>query len=122
MKTRLNIKLIFAVILLATTAVTPLLSRDTRAQGMADKTQGQNVYNYWCTPCHAPGPGHPGTQSLQVKYGNSGIPAVLEQREDLSPEFVQTIVRKGIMSMAPFRKTEISDNELAAIAAYLSQK
>ena len=88
-----------------------------------DKSAGERpaVYNYWCTPCHAPGPGHPGTQSLQIKYRDLNVPPVLEDREDLTPEYVKTIVRKGIMSMAPFRKTEITDAELEDIATYLAK-
>lgn len=82
--------------------------------------QGVEVFGFWCAPCHAPGPGHPGTQSLQVKYGGE-IPAVLEERTDLTPAAVEVFVRQGVLSMAPFRKTEVSDADLAAIGAYLSQ-
>ena len=81
---------------------------------------GQAVYEHWCAPCHAPGPGHPGTQSLQIKYGGK-TPAVLLERTDLSPQAVATFVRQGILLMAPFRKTEISDAELAALTAYVAK-
>jgi mono/diheme cytochrome c family protein len=90
------------------------------AQTGPNVERGKAVFSYWCAPCHAPGPGHPGTQSLQIKYGES-LPAVLEQREDLTPEVVKTFVRQGVMSMAPFRKTEINDQELDALAAYLAR-
>jgi mono/diheme cytochrome c family protein len=83
--------------------------------------RGEVVYDKWCTPCHAPGPGHPGTQSLQVKY-RGALPAVLEEREDLTPETVRTFVREGILLMAPFRKTEITDAELDDLAAYLTEE
>jgi mono/diheme cytochrome c family protein len=86
----------------------------------ADKPSGQAVYEHWCAPCHAPGPGHPGTQSLQVKYGGK-TPAVLLERTDLSPQAVAVFVRQGVLLMAPFRKTEISDAELAALTAYVAQ-
>jgi mono/diheme cytochrome c family protein len=81
---------------------------------------GQAVYEHWCVPCHAPGPGHPGTQSLELKYGGK-VPAVLLERKDLSPQAVATFVRQGILLMAPFRKTEISDAELAALTAYVAK-
>jgi mono/diheme cytochrome c family protein len=90
------------------------------AQGSPDLARGQAVFAHWCAPCHAPGPGHPGTQSLQLKY-NGELPAVLEEREDLTPDAVELFVRQGVMSMAPFRKTEISDPDLDALAAYVSQ-
>lgn len=89
------------------------------AEGAPDPDRGRAVFEHWCAPCHAAGPGHPGTQSLQIKYGGT-VPAVLEQREDLTPAAVRTFVRQGILSMAPFRKTEITDAELEDLAAYLS--
>lgn len=82
---------------------------------------GEAVYNRWCVHCHAPGRGMPGTESLQVKYGGK-LPAVLRERSDLSPQAVAQFVRSGVLSMPPFRKTEISDAELAAVAAYVAHK
>lgn len=89
------------------------------AQGGPDHERGRGVYEHWCAPCHAPGPGHPGTQSLAIKYDGS-LPAVLLERDDLTPEAVKTFVRQGILSMAPFRKTEITDDELEDLAAYVA--
>jgi mono/diheme cytochrome c family protein len=81
---------------------------------------GQAVYEHWCAPCHAPGPGHPGTQSLQLKYGGKTPPVLLE-RTDLAPQAVSVFVRQGVLLMAPFRKTEITDAELAALSAYVAK-
>lgn len=86
----------------------------------AAEPSGQKVYEHWCAPCHAPGPGHPGTQSLQLKYGGK-TPAVLLERTDLSAQAVAAFVRQGVLLMAPFRKTEISDAELAALSAYVAK-
>jgi (+)-pinoresinol hydroxylase len=47
--------------------------------------------------------------------------AVLENRTDLSAALVQTVVRTGIGSMPPLRKSELSDADLAAVAAYLTR-
>jgi (+)-pinoresinol hydroxylase len=85
------------------------------------KPVGEAVYSHWCAPCHAPGPGHPGTESLQLKYGGT-MPAVLVERTDLTPQIVATFVRQGVLLMAPFRKTEITDAELAALAAFVTAK
>jgi len=81
---------------------------------------GQAVYEHWCAPCHAPGPGHPGTQSLQLKYSGK-IPPVLIERTDLAPQTVTQFVRQGVLLMAPFRKTEITDAELASLSAYVAR-
>jgi len=93
------------------------------AEPAAAKTpapSGQAVYEHWCAPCHAPGPGHPGTQSLQIKYAGKTSPVLLE-RTDLAPQAVAVFVRQGVLLMAPFRKTEISDAELAALTAYVAK-
>jgi mono/diheme cytochrome c family protein len=86
----------------------------------AAEPSGQAVYEHWCAPCHAPGPGHPGTQSLQLKYAGK-TPAVLLDRTDLNAQAVAAFVRQGVLLMAPFRKTEISDAELAALTAYVAK-
>lgn len=80
---------------------------------------GKQSYAKWCAPCHAPSPGLAGTLALRTKY-NGELPPALEDRTDLTPETVAYFVRNGVAWMAPFRKTEISDAELAAIGAYLS--
>ena len=94
-----------------------LFSSMARAQTAA-QLRGQAVYEHWCAPCHAAGPGHPGPQSLEIKY-RGGLPAVLEERADTTPEFIRPMVGEGILMMAPFRKTEVTDDELDDIVAYL---
>ena len=47
--------------------------------------------------------------------------SVAEERTDLQPAFVKSVVRHGIQAMPFFRKTEISDPDLDAIAAYLAR-
>jgi (+)-pinoresinol hydroxylase len=86
----------------------------------AADSPGRTIYDKWCAPCHAPGPGHPGTQALDALYHGSK-PGALEQRDDLTAPFITTIVRQGVYSMPFFRKTEIDDAELTALAAYLTR-
>jgi len=83
--------------------------------------RGKAVFDEWCASCHAPGPRHPGTQALDALYKGTK-PGALEQRTDLVPRLTETFVRKGVSVMAPYRKTEISDADLAALAAYLAPK
>jgi mono/diheme cytochrome c family protein len=82
---------------------------------------GEAVYAHWCSHCHDAGRGNPGTQSLQVKYGGK-VPAVLLERSDLSAAAVTQFVRQGVLSMPPFRKTEITDAELAVLSAYVASR
>jgi mono/diheme cytochrome c family protein len=84
----------------------------------AKAARGEQVFTYWCAPCHSAGPGMPGTQALQAKYGGK-LPALLLQRSDLTPQLVAYIVRNGVSVMPYFRKTEIGDADLAALAAYI---
>jgi mono/diheme cytochrome c family protein len=81
---------------------------------------GQRVYEKWCAPCHAPGPDHPGTTALAALYKGSKPPALVD-RTDLTPPVVKQFVRHGVSVMPFFRKTEISDAELDALAAFLSK-
>ena len=84
--------------------------------------RGAAVFNNWCSACHSRGPQNaPGTASLQMKY-QGAVPAALEERRDLTPEVVKVFVRNGVAMMAPFRKTELSDADLDALAAYLTQR
>jgi (+)-pinoresinol hydroxylase len=74
-----------------------------------------------CAICHGKGPGRPGTRSLRAKY-HGRLPALLERRTDLTASYIKYIVRHGVTVMPPFRKTEVSDADLDAIAAYLTRK
>ncbi|HTW22792.1 MAG TPA: cytochrome c [Candidatus Baltobacteraceae bacterium] len=80
--------------------------------------RGHKVYQKWCYPCHGPGADKPGTASLAARGQK---PAVLEERTDLTPPAIKTFVRHGTLFMPTFRKTEISDADLDAIAAYLTK-
>lgn len=82
---------------------------------------GKQVFDKWCAACHASGPRYPGTASLAAKYGKD-MPAALEERKDLTPETVAYFVRHGVSIMPPFRKTEITDQQLTALGAYLSHQ
>jgi mono/diheme cytochrome c family protein len=84
--------------------------------------RGAAVFNNWCSACHSRGPlNAPGTTSLQNKYQGS-VPAALEDRKDLTAEVVKLFVRNGVATMPQFRKTEVSDTDLDALAAYLTRR
>ena len=80
--------------------------------------RGHKVYDKWCFPCHGTGVGKPGTASLAARGQK---PAVLEERTDLTAPAIKIFVRHGVLFMPTFRKTEISDADLDAIAAYLTR-
>jgi mono/diheme cytochrome c family protein len=94
------------------------------AQDAATVAQGKAVFARTCAPCHGADKGDfgramlPGTDALRIKYKGQ-LPALLEQRTDLTPAAIKVFVRKGTWSMPPFRKTEISDAEIDAVSAYI---
>ena len=83
--------------------------------------RGQQVYDAWCGHCHNTGPGNPGTIALEVRY-QGAKPAALMERTDLTPDLTRFFVRNGLSIMPPFRKTEITDADLEALAAYLAPR
>ena len=96
-------------------AAGPASAQDPQAYGHA-------VFEKWCAPCHAPVSGNerlPGTSTLESIY-KGAKPAALEQRTDLTAVLVAFYVRHGDNAMPWFRKTEISDADLAALGAYLA--
>ncbi len=82
--------------------------------------RGYVQYQNYCSMCHGVGAGKPGTLALQAKY-KGAVPALLANRTDLTPQLIKNYVRNGISVMPIFRKTEISDADLDAIAAYLTR-
>jgi (+)-pinoresinol hydroxylase len=101
-------------------AAEPAASTTASAQPASELPPGKAVFDRWCAECHAPGHGHPGTQQLGWTRGEKF--AVLEQRKDLAADYVKLVVRRGLVEMPPYRPTEISDAELAQLAAYLARK
>lgn len=96
----------------------------TLASAQANVDRGHVVFEKWCAPCHAGGIGSggrafPGTASLELKY-KGAKPAALEQRTDLPGPVLKVFMRNGSLAMPAFRKVEIPDSDIDAIAAYLA--
>jgi mono/diheme cytochrome c family protein len=111
-----------AIAVLATAAAPGLLISTSAAaadEGAAPAA-GRLVYERWCAACHDPGIEHPGTNALMTKYQGVKSGVILEWN-DLSPELVRHLVRTGMSVMPHFRRTEISDPDLDALASYLSR-
>jgi (+)-pinoresinol hydroxylase len=83
----------------------------------AQEQQGKHLYDRTCIYCH--GPGLWATNRIAKRLDKDH--ALLENRTDLSAEGIRAIVRSGVGSMPPLRKTELSDADVDAIAAYLTR-
>ena len=86
----------------------------------AQPPPGKKVFDRYCAECHASGYGHPGTQRLGWSRGEGS--ALLEQRKDLTADYVRAIVRRGLFEMPPFRPSEISDQDLSQLSLYLARR
>jgi len=113
------------------TAWAPLPARAIAALKSSVEQRGRELFRERCAACHAPVPENmigppymppmPGTFALRARY-QGAKPAELEERTDLTPEFVKAIVRNGLNSMPPFRPTELSNDDLDALGTYLARK
>jgi mono/diheme cytochrome c family protein len=83
----------------------------------AQELQGKHLYDRICIYCH--GPGVWGTNRLAKRLDKDH--ALLENRTDLPASAIRAIVRSGVGSMPPMRRTELSDADVEAIAAYLTR-
>lgn len=104
------------------------VTQGTRAQ-QGDETiaRGAELYVAKCSFCHDAVPegtalaALPGVASLQLKYGGERSPYIRERPDLANAAVLGSFLRNGAGSMPPFRKTEISDADIASIAAYFAR-
>jgi cytochrome c553 len=83
-----------------------------------EKTDGNALFGEKCGMCHrATGMG---TGILARRM--SPELALLENRMDLQPAFVGTVVRSGFGVMFPISRAEVSDAQLQTLVEYLTKK
>lgn len=87
--------------------------------GAEENESGNKIFQQQCSYCHAPGLNRPGTLQLTLTRGEEF--GVLEEREDLTADYVKYIVRHGLNAMPSFKPSEITHKELDALADYLSK-
>ena len=123
---KVGVRLAVALVLLFVARVVSAQEASRSSSWTKSTTSGEGQprgyvqYQNYCSMCHGEGPGKPGTLALQAKY-KGAEPALLDKRTDLTSQLVKTFVRNGVSIMPFFRKTEISDADLDAIAAYLTR-
>ena len=106
------------------TAVASLLFLAIASSGAAAQDSelalGERIYVDKCEYCHGDGMQKGGTFILAARY-EGALPALLTERTNLAPEYIEAVLRTWTRGMAPFRPTEISDSELEALIAYLTR-
>jgi mono/diheme cytochrome c family protein len=81
------------------------------------RLEQQELFRAKCGMCHRQG--GTGTFMLGRRLGTEN--ALLEERNNLTPEYVRLVVRNGIMSMPRFTRGELPDSELDALVKYLTR-
>lgn len=81
-----------------------------------DATGGEKLYVEKCMMCH--GPNGMGTGLLARR---TDVP-LLEERDDLTVDFVTQAARMGIGNMPAIPRGEVSDEQLKEIGEYLASK
>jgi mono/diheme cytochrome c family protein len=79
-----------------------------------DATGGEALFIEHCASCH--GPNGMGTGLL----GRVREVALLEERENLTAQFVTVAARQGIGNMPAIPRGEVSDEQMQAISEYLA--
>ena len=108
-----RLALFVAATCLAATCVTAR-GRDDSAQKLQD---GKKLFHARCGYCHLAG----GTGTIMLGRRLGKDRSLLEERTDLSAEYIKKITRVGINSMPPHNRIELPDSELDLIAAYLTR-
>jgi mono/diheme cytochrome c family protein len=96
------------------TATAPVLAQEPPLS--ANQEQGRKLFQSTCLYCH--GEKVWGTFTLARRRADEGL---LEKRTDLNAPFLKNVVRNGMGSMPAYRRTELTDADVDAIAAYLTR-
>jgi len=113
------------LVLVSTAIAAPKAKPAKPSHDVAQIAHGHTVFQQQCAPCHGKGPGDdgpkylPGTSALQAKYKGE-LPPELELRRDLNADVIRSFVRNGSGAMPMFRKAELGDADIDAIAAYIA--
>lgn len=107
------------ITVVASLLILPFASGGAAAQDSALEL-GERIYVDKCEYCHGDGVQKGGTFVLEARY-EGAVPAVLTERTNLTPEYIEAVLRTWTNGMAPFRPTEISDSELEALVAFLTR-
>jgi mono/diheme cytochrome c family protein len=73
--------------------------------------RGEQIFVNQCEYCHGRGLEKGGTHRLRQRY-QGAVTEYLQDRDNLTPEYIRVIIRQWSMGMAAIRPTEITDEEL----------
>jgi mono/diheme cytochrome c family protein len=83
---------------------------------------GEALFSSHCGQCHLPW--GMGTNMLTAQRAAAGLPpesGLLANRDDLTADYVRTVVRHGTPAMPPLTRVQVTGSELDAIADWLAE-
>ena len=93
---------------------------------LAPGRDGEKLYRNLCGACHLPW--GMGSNLITARAIRADMPppeaahrGLLENRTDLQPEYIKTVVRNGLLAMPRLSRVEVTDAELESIATYLTR-
>ena len=95
----------------------PTFPRTAFEKGPDATHPGAETFRLECAMCHRGF--STGVIMLERRLGKDS--AILEQRTDLTADYIRAVVRNGLVNMPPFSKVELTDEELDEIAAFLTR-
>ena len=106
---------------LAVAAVAIVFLGSVAARAGEDSAQkleeGKKLFHARCGYCHLVG----GTGTIMLARRLGKDRSLLEERTDLSADYIKKITRVGINGMPPHNRIELPDSELDSIAIYLTR-
>ena len=102
---------------LGSLAIGSALAIPTAAANTGDKWTPQSFYADRCARCHGPSGWGTRTLARRVPAGQ----AELTRRTQLPAPYIAFVVRHGVGSMPQFTPTELTDRQLAQLAAWLAR-
>lgn len=107
----------FAAMLGLCASLTLAQAPTSKAPAAVATPPGQQLFRARCGGCHLDRGFGTRVLSRRVDAGK----ALLEQRDDLTADYVRSVVRQGLGSMPVLRAEELDDARLGEISKYLAK-
>ena len=95
-----------------------LVSATLAHPARAEEMSGRAVFDHYCSWCHA---GADGPGAMQLARTRGKDQALLTERRNLQPGYIEEVVRHGLRAMPPFAPSDLNDARLKALIAFLAK-
>ena len=116
----LNFKFIVGMTLVFGCSTAAFSNANAQTSNKEIIAKGEKIFVNQCEFCHGRGIEQGGTHRLRQRYGGT-VTEYVQDRTDMEPEYIRNIVRNWNIGMPAIRPTEITDEELEWLIAYLTR-